>query len=285
MNNLGNENGYNPSNIKASESFVYYPVKAKYVHLPSGEFKLLSVQEFSAPLFRKPGYEEIVKDRYIDDFSDTQLTIEERETVMDNVCRAVHRAKIQCFDLIQCNPDLDTFVTITFNKNRVDRTSYDDIYDILKVWLSNRVSRCGLCYVLVPEYHHDKESIHFHGLFNSAALKLVKARSPKTGRLLHTMIGKQIYNIEDFTAGFTTAVMIDGESCVDKVSKYIFKYMGKQLGQKIGGRYYLHGGKLALPYFMYGQDPAEFVNGEICTYDTEPVQVLDNLTFRQYFYI
>lgn len=279
------ENCYKPNNIKASEAFVYFPVKAKFADLGNGELKLLSVQEFSAPLFRKPGYEELKLNPYVDDFSDTVLSTEERDQVMDNVCRAVHRAKIQCFDYIQCNPQLDTFVTITFNKDFVDRTSYDDIFYIMKPWLGNRVARNGLCYILVPEYHKDKQSIHFHGLFNSAALKLVPARSPKNGRLLKTCIGKQIYNIQDFPAGFTTAVMIDGESCTDKVSKYIFKYMGKQVGQKIGGRYYLHGGKLALPYFMYGNDPSEFVHGEHCTYDSEPVKVLENLTFKQYFYV
>ena len=285
MKKLEYENRYKPSNIKASEAFVYFPVKAKFADIGNGELKLLSVQEFSAPLFRKPGYEEIVTKEYIDDFTDTTLDTEEREQLMDNVCRAVHRAKIQCFDYIQCNPQLDTFVTITFSKEHVDRTSYDDIFNILKPWLGNRVVRNGLCYILVPEYHKDKQSIHFHGLFNNSALKLVEARSPKNGRLLKTYIGKQIYNIEDFPAGFTTAVKIDGESCVDKVSKYIFKYMGKQLGQKIGGRYYLHGGKLALPYFMYGNDVSEFISGESCTYDTDPVQVLENLTFRQFFYV
>lgn len=278
-------NAHNTNNIKASEAFVYFPVKAKFADMGNGDLKLLSVQQFSAPLFRKPGYEERVTKHYVDDFSDTVLSTEERELVMDNVCRAVHRAKIQCFDYIQCNPQLDTFVTITFSKEFVDRTSYDAIFDIMKPWLGNRVARNGLCYILVPEYHKDKQSIHFHGLFNSAALKLVAARSPKNGRLLKTCIGKQIYNVQDFPAGFTTAVKIDGESCIDKVSKYIFKYMGKQVGQKIGGRYYLHGGKLSSPYFMYGHDPSEFVRGERCTYDSDLVQVLENLTFKQFFYV
>jgi hypothetical protein len=37
-----------------------------------------------------------------------------------------------------------------------------------------------------------------------------------------------------------------------KVSKYIWKYINKNVnGETIGGRYYLHGGKLSKPRYEY----------------------------------
>ena len=71
----------------------------------------------------------------------------------ENLQRAIRRAKTAAFDLIECNHDLDCFGTLTFDPEKIDSKSYSDVYGVLKVWLSNRVQRNGMKYILCPEHH------------------------------------------------------------------------------------------------------------------------------------
>lgn len=199
--------------------------------------------------------------------------------------RAIRRAKNQCFDYFMSNHDLDTFVTLTFDPGIVNSSSYDDVYNgCLRPWLSNRVQRRGLKYILIPEYHRDGEKIHFHAVMNSSALKLTEARYPN-GRLIKRH-GKQVYNVEDWSYGFTTAERIEGDSCHVKVCKYIFKYMGKQinLGARIGGRYYLHGGDLKRPRFVYADTVDELCVPTKALYKRE-VEVPCGVTYASYSFV
>ena len=177
------------------------------------------------------------------DTSSCEHVVSDDDGESDGFRRSFIRARRRAYDLIRCNPDLDGFVTLTFNKEMIDRTSYAEIISTLSVWLDNRVRRHGLKYVLCPEHHADGEGIHFHGLMNMCALKLVNSG--------HKRHGKVVYNIDDFPLGFTTAIRVTGENCVEKCAAYIFKYMTKQLEQKIGGRYFLSGGLLEKPRYEY----------------------------------
>ena len=237
-----------------SEAEVYGKCRAKYYPTVNGEYRLASVQMFDRPVFRRSGFVALSgdEDRAEQMFGEGSSPKENRE-------RATRRAKIAAFDLIACNPDLDSFCTFTFDPGSHDRCSYDDVYRALSIWASNRVQRRGLKYVAVPEFHKDGEAIHFHALATSGALDLERARSPYTGRPL-SKDGKPVYNIASWRYGFSTALMVGAtETDRDKVVKYIYKYMGKQSGQKIGGRYYLHGGDLLTPSYKISDDPGDFI--------------------------
>lgn len=169
----------------------------------------------------------------------------------DGSLQSWNRAQKRAYDYIRCNPDLDMFITLTFSPDCVDRDSWDNIVSKMNDWLDNRVRRRGLKYVLCPEYHHDGHSIHFHGLMNESALRLVNAVNPKTGGKLYRN-GKTVYNIQDFPFGFTTAIRVTGQEASKACAGYIFKYMRKQGGQRIGGRYFLAGGELVKPIYVYG---------------------------------
>ena len=261
-----------------TEGQVKFCVRAKYYETPDGVTKLAKIQHLSFPAFRIPGFEKLEKPKSsaIDEFID-ELEAEasaqrtaisslydegsnfETETKLP-AWKNLHRAKINAFDKILCNPDLDTFVTFTISPEHVqDRASWDDVYQRLKVWLSNRVTRNGLKYVICPE-RHKNGGIHFHAIMNSKALKLTPATNAHTGApLVHN--GAPLYNISDFNFGFTSAELIQSATLDrEKVAKYIFKYMGKQgVEGKIGGRYVLIGGELASPIYLYGEDPREFI--------------------------
>ena len=176
----------------------------------------------------------------------------------DNVRRAINRAKVRAFDLIISNPDLDAFVTLTCDPEKVVRTDYNAVYKYLKVWLSNKVSRRDLRYILCPEYHKDGESIHFHMICNRCALDAVPAMTP-SGKVRQRK-GKPVYNVPEWKLGFSTAQIISRDDPREAVAKYIFKYMGKASGAKIGGRYFLHGGRLLEPFYLYADSLEEFGN-------------------------
>lgn len=278
----------NSVSFQSSENLVYHKVRAKYIVAPDGSLRLACVQAFNQPRFRSDGWEEVGVDEkekaeLVEVFSDDEKSDNE-ESKLSNIERASRRAKINAFDAILCNPDLDTFATFTYRpEDGIDRASYDDCYKVLGVWLSNRVQRKGLKYVIVPE-HHKSGDIHFHGIMNSSALKLERATSPHTGRAL-TRNGMPIYNLTDWRAGFSTAQIIgSAEADRDKVAKYIFKYMGKQVGQRIGGRYALIGGDIHKPLYLYGEDIDEFIEKDTENYH-RTVEIRDGLTYDEYSFI
>ena len=271
--------------LQVSENLTLFNARAKYIPQADGTLKLALVQCFSQPKFRKSGWEasdlgKVPKAPRVDE--DPDIVEDPREPELSDIERATRRAKINAFDIILSNPDLDTFVTFTYRPDEsLDKASYEACYERLGVWLSNRVQRAGLKYVIVPERHRSGD-IHFHGILNSSALKLVRARGP-SGRAL-TREGKPLFNLEDWKHGFTTAQIIgSGEVDREKVAKYVFKYMGKQSGQKIGGRYCLIGGELERPFFVYGDSAEELIGDQVNKYDRE-VKIGD-LEYREYSFI
>lgn len=158
----------------------------------------------------------------------------------DNIERAKRRARKAVFDYAMCNDDLNLFVTLTLDAARVDRYDYKIIVKKLNNWLDNMVRRHGLKYVLVAERHKDG-AIHFHALMNENACKLTDSGTvDKRG---HT-----VFNLDNWTLGFTTAVRCYGER--GAVCKYITKYITKS-DDKVGGRWYYSGGELERPQYVY----------------------------------
>lgn len=251
------------------ESSALYECCAKYQTMPDGSRRLLSVSVLDRPIFNPHHMERIGAD-----VIERAPRAKDAATEEDRA-RATRRAKLHALELIVCNPSLDCFVTLTFDPRLADRGSWDDVYKKLSVWLSNRVSRRGLCYVAVPEHHKDGVNIHFHLLCNSSALRLKKTNIVKKGR--------RVYNVSDWGFGFSTALMIEGENAHEKCAKYIFKYMTKQKGQKIGGRYYLHGGELMEPLKEYAHTPDELADVRLA----RNVQIFrgDWGTFTEYQFI
>lgn len=276
--------------LNVSDNLTRYQVRAKYIPQANGSWKLALVQSFSVPTFRPAGWEsQEKKSNKVGVFLEEPDEVDEIEGGnLADVERATRRAKINAFDIILCNPCLDTFATFTYKPDEeLDKSSYEECYKKLGVWLSNRVQRRGLMYVIVPERHKSGD-IHFHGIMNSSALSLERAYSPK-GRAL-SRNGKPIFNLQDWKAGFSTAQIIgDASSDREAVAKYVFKYMGKQAGQKIGGRYCLIGGQnIVRPRYAYGNSVDEFLGEHVyeepCKYDRE-VKIGDQLEYREYSFI
>lgn len=180
--------------------------------------------------------------------SDLESSTGSLESSTGSLERSKRRARKAVFDYAMSNSDLDLFITLTLSPEEIDRTDYKAIVKRLNAWLDHRVRKHGLKYVLVAEYHKDGKAIHFHGLINSSAVKIVD--SGKKDRR-----GHKVYNLPEWKLGYTTAVKVYGGKTRGGVCKYICKYISKQ-GDKVGGRWYYSGGELARPEYEYALDTA-----------------------------
>ncbi len=252
----------------------FYPVKRV-------TFDRLIYNPRKMELHRDETFDEVVVST--DPFGD-DTKLRNRSEVFNTFWRkSFNRARQQCYDYLMCNSDLDTFVTFTFDPKMIDRCSYESIVTSLSIWLSNRVRRNGLKYILVPERHKDG-AIHFHGITNREGLKLVSSGYWRVGKYTlawdqiassKKKLAQEIYNVKDMPLGFSTALIVDGEDAQVKISKYIWKYMTKQGGQKVGGRFYLHGGDLAQPLLIYSNELFEDDEGTLVTYGQTACKILN----------
>ena len=239
---------------RKSEAFALCKARAKYVpDYINGGLRLASVCEFSRPVFNPDELcpcSDPTDYIYIPPEDRPEKVEPSPEDKAANLRRSVHRARLNVFDLCICNK-FDLFSTLTFAPGKVDRDSYNQTYSSLKIWLSNKVQRKGLRYVAVPEYHKDGHAIHFHMLSNSDPVDLINSN--------HRAHGEPVYNIPSWQKGFSTAQYIKGENAIDFTSKYVCKYMTKSKGNKVGGRFYLSGGDLVRPTYIYGESIDELL--------------------------
>lgn len=254
-----------PTVFSVGTSEIYVNGRVKYYPDRNGELQLGVVDFFDRGGFRKKGFEAnkatvwvsdrvYIHDPGLDTVSINPISGEEirkwgyriendspsrKAYDLGGSAKGRSRARTKLYDLARCNWDLDAMFTLTFDAAKVDRTNYGEIIKALNTWLSNRVRRFGLKYVAVPEYHADGASIHLHGMCNFDALTTTYSG--------HRHKGRKVWNIADFPYGFTVVKKID-ETDTDRqaVAAYICKYITKDF-QKVGGRYFLHGGELTKP--------------------------------------
>ena len=248
---------------------------------PSGKTRLMVAER---AVFRIPGYEPSI-DKESDARSDSAsdgpsvameearydtaerlglmydggLSPEEESRAAANLARAQRRARSAVRDLALSN-DFAYFVTLTFDQRKVDRWDDREVLRVTMNWLDNHVRRDGLAYVLVPERHKDG-AIHFHGFFNSAIGGVDSGHK--------TQSGQTIYNLPRWPWGFTTAIPVYGEysAAVGYVCKYITKG-----AEKVGGRWYYHGGSLRRPAVEYLNTEWEEVSQK---WDTSTIEALN----------
>lgn len=186
----------------------------------------------------------------------THYTLQNSETSAE---RSQRRARSKINDYILCN-DFDLFCTLTLDGCKIDRNNYDVIIKKLNNYLDNRVRRNGLKYVGVPELHK-KGGLHFHFLCNSESMKLIDSGTVSCkGRKKPIKVStadkykipiadrQTVYNIADWSLGFTTAIKCYGDK--NAVANYVGKYISKN-NSKVGGRWYYSGGNLNKPVYKY----------------------------------
>lgn len=149
--------------------------------------------------------------------------------------RAQTRARAAVRRLALANEDFKWFVTLTINPEKIDSYDAAACTKRLSQWLSNRVKRQGLKYVIVPELHKSGR-IHYHGLMNDVLDAVPSGHTDGEGH--------PVYNLPEWDYGYTTAIALYGSH--HAAVGYVCKYIGKGAA-KIGGRWYYSGGALAKP--------------------------------------
>lgn len=153
---------------------------------------------------------------------------------------SLKRTKRKVYDYAKSNV-WNWFVTLTFDKHKVDRYDYDDCVKKLSKWLNNlKRSSPALSYLVVPERHKDG-AWHFHGLFAGVneddmvytGRKVVKRLKMDSGRSRFVRTDDKIYRIGKYRLGWMTATRIKDK---DKVTSYITKYVTKDMLDGLYGR-------------------------------------------------
>lgn len=228
--------------FKKDEFEARKPVRAKYYRQPDGSLRLASIEIASRPIFTENGWEEEE-----DKKPGKRERTTDGETSEENRERSWRRASIRAMDIVACT-HFQLFNTLTIDPKLYNSRDYHEVERMFSRWASNEVQRHGVSYIAVPEYHHDGEKIHLH-MLSTEGLKL-----EDSGIKQH---GKPVYNIKNWRAGFSTTQKITGEGADIACAKYIMKYMQKQTGQKIGGRYFLTGGQIKRPVYILADTPEE----------------------------
>ena len=153
--------------------------------------------------------------------------------------RSMDRAKKNIRDIALCS-GFSHFVTLTIAKEKMDRYNYSAMICKINRWLSNCVQRHAFAYVLVPELHKDG-AIHFHG-FVKGEITFAEAN-------VTTQNGQKIFNLKNWKFGFSACMEIPADD-YEKIVNYVRKYITKDT-VKIGGRWYLSGGKIQKPSVSY----------------------------------
>lgn len=179
----------------------------------------------------------------------------------DDRLRSMRRARANLRRLALAN-DFRYFVTLTLDGEKIDRYDGSAIVRALGQWCDNMVRRHGLRYVLVPERHKDG-AFHFHGFMAGDGLDAVdsgtidmdgwkKPRRPRSEAQREQWLaggGRIVYNLPQWSLGFTTAIELYGT--YSQAVGYVCKYIGKQDAERPLGRWYYSGGALDKPGKTY----------------------------------
>lgn len=203
---------------------------------------------------KKRGPIDIEGERFCCDFETGEITNYTRKQVMESYSASLRRTVILMNTLLAMN-DFDWFWTLTFDKDKIDRTDDKVVFDCYKKYINNLKHKYpNFKYMCFPERHHDEDNcIHFHlltggitakqmGLVNSGKVCCHWAEKhgkktdvcskeffEKTKHLyeLKDTDGEPIYNITTFAYGYTTVSRIcSRERCNSYVKKYVEKALG-----------------------------------------------------------
>ncbi len=174
---------------------------------------------------RMPGYEDVdflksINSRY--EFGNTDAEVRFASSI------ARSRSKVLQLAL---NNKWDYFVTLTFNKDKIDRYDYQTVTKALLKFFDNYKQRCSndFKYLIIPEKHKDG-AWHFHGLFANV-------------RPCDLFINEHNYlDFKPYASRFgfcSLGVIQDVERCSVYITKYICKDMfGNQVPESRTHLYY-----------------------------------------------
>jgi hypothetical protein len=164
------------------------------------------------------------------------------EATETDIERSLRRSKKAIRDYALCNK-FELFATFTFKD---DRQNIARSKTKMANWLKNQQKRKGRFeYLIVPEFHKDRESLHFHALIKNYSGE-VKAATHNGQPVIKR--GRQYYELPSYQSGFTNVKKIDNTlESHTKIGFYVSKYITKDMPLFFGKNRYWASGGLALP--------------------------------------
>lgn len=144
----------------------------------------------------------------------------------DKLDRSIRRTYISVKDIFMCNA-FDLFATFTFKS---DRSDIKKCKAKMSGWLKRqRKADKSFQYVIVPEFHKDGISLHFHALIKNYSGALVRAYNPRSHKPL-VKKRRQVWDFPNYTLGHSEVYVI-GETDNDKTASgfYLLKYVRKDM--------------------------------------------------------
>lgn len=139
--------------------------------------------------------------------------------------RSLRRTRKNIKDYLLCNT-FDHFVTLTIATDRQNIT-----HSKAKVtnWIKNEKKRKGkFQHVVVPEFHKDGQSLHFHAVFQGYAGAIEQSFNTDGKPIIQN--GRNVYTYPSYTSGFNNIKLIDAEQdSSTKVAYYLQKYVTKDM--------------------------------------------------------
>lgn len=218
----------------------------------------------SSELGNIPSFERVRNFQYNDQFN---LFEPSREFfLIDKLRRSIansQKRSIQKFYDYALANDWEYFFTLTFSSEKVDR--FDD-FQVKYKWQLFRQelqrNNPAVKILCVPEYHEKevegKRALHFHGFISNAPNITLKLATDSKGNALKSGSGSFIFNLLDWSFGYSTICIIPKEDNQRKVINYISKYISKNNDVAYGGKRYYHTNNLSIcnseSYFCSNDD-------------------------------
>ena len=196
-------------------------------------------------------------ERYRLNLESGEITAYTKKDILNSYGASLRRTIISMNALLNMN-DFDWFWTLTFDKEKINRTDAKEVFDCYERYIDNIKTKFpNFKYMCFPERHEDG-CFHFHlltagltvaqmGLVNSGKVcchwakkknkygilenigYCSKSYFDKTKHLheLKDTDGEPIYNVTTFAYGFTTVSrIVSRERCNSYVKKYVQKALG-----------------------------------------------------------
>ena len=157
----------------------------------------------------------------------------------EKLANHISRAKSKIYEYALCN-DFDYFVTLTLDKNKMDRSNINEYIKKLSQYIRDmRKTDQKIQYILIPEKHRDGKNWHMHGLMKGLEdLRRYDVSENIPKRMKDKIIkyreeNLHLYEWEGYSKRF-------GFNCIEPIrnkdacSRYITKYVSKNLDNDMG---------------------------------------------------
>lgn len=183
----------------------------------------------------------------------------------------ISRAKARIKEYALCNT-WRWFVTLTIDPQKYDRTDLDAFYKDFSAFVHSRLRKSEIRYIVIPEYHADKQSYHFHALMSGIPVDELEVVN---GRL----------NWKPYFDRFGFS-MLEPIQDATRCAFYMTKYITKDLGQAVpaGGQLFRVSKGLARAKLLAVHDdlasPADFAS-DLREYEDIPVDEYETEYIRK----